>query len=669
MATVAAIGAVGGVPASADGARGAQGTVRAYAAAVAARDGGRICALLDAHAFSTARSCRSSVRLDLRVDRPARVRVEGVLARGARARAVVDLVTIASGGRGAQVSRARMLLRRVHGRWRVVDSGALPGISPYAGARAGDDPQPAAPARALRRLADDELLALSGNGAMLCGLLAPGAPLGGPRGACRSAAYAFEAPGGRALRLARYAEHRLGAGRARLDVTIAAQRAVATRRRPGFVLRTALRRDTLYAVRAGGRWRLVKPSRAFYLAAGQPPPSDVASPAPTATWPADDPALPSLTETPAAPACRVPPALWGGHACGRVDALAGAPGPGGGRVAWSLGFSTRTRAVTAGGAAAPAVAADPPPAGGEDWHVVDHGLVAVAGGTLLVEEDEARRAVRVLALDDAGRARGPARVLDPGVENPDDGDDPVVAAGPPDAATAVVVLGSSKAVRVGPDGGPAGPAVALGDAAAYDAAVAVLPDGALAAIDTSQDGARVRRLGPDGRPAGAVVVQPPQAGATVVSRGPAVAVAPDGRVLVVWRERRGAGHVDLRGWVYDPAAPAAAAPLTIAQVAYRPDPRDDEYSDVHPQEIEVGPLPGGGWGVAYGDPGPSAAVGLWAVRLAAAGAPAAPARPVADRLFGAGYSGSAFALAGDTLAWAAPPRVAGVLQVRSAALP
>src|SRR4051794_36116792 len=384
LAAIGAIAAAGGAPASALGAQGAQATVRAYVAAVQARDAGRVCSLLDGDAFDSERSCRSLLRDELRADRLARVSVEGVLVRVAHARAVVDLVTRA--GRTVEPSRARMLLRRSGGHWRVTGSGTLPGTGPYVHTRAGDDPQPAA-AQALRRLADDELLALSGNGGMLCDLLAPGAPLGGHRGACWNAVFSsVHWGGGRALRLARYAEHRIGARRARLDVTIAATRAHGTRRRPGYALTTTLWRDTLHAVRAGGHWRLVKPSRAFYLAVGQPPPSDVTAPAPTATWPLDDAALPSLTQTPMPAACRVPSALWGAHYCGQIDGLAAAPvAEGGGAVAWSREFSTQTRTVAAGGAAGPAVTSQvASPRGDELWHVVDHGLVSVAGGALLV---------------------------------------------------------------------------------------------------------------------------------------------------------------------------------------------------------------------------------------------------------------------------------------------
>jgi hypothetical protein len=57
------------------------------------------------------------------------------------------------------------------------------------------------------------------------------------------------------------------------------------------------------------------------------------------------------------------------------------------------------------------------------------------------------------------------------------------------------------------------------------------------------------------------------------------------------------------------------------------------------------------------------------MRLDGNGTAVTPPRRIADRLLDTQYSAAPFTLAGDTLAWQAGPRVAGVAQVRSAPLP
>jgi len=680
MAVVAALvaGAVGAPPptaSAATGSEGPEGTVHAFLAALRSRDAPRMCGLVDPTSFGDARTCRSAVAVDL--PKVGRLRAGRVLARGGHARTVVELVELKGGYDLPQVSRNRVLLRRSGKRWLITQAGRLAGIADFSRGSA-IDPTPTGRAAALRRLADDELLALSGSAGLLCGLLAPGAPLGGRDGAC--ARFALETPTAtvgpdhyeRTLSIAGFAAHALGPDRARLDLAISVRHATRVRRRPGWALVATRWRDTLFAVRSGGRWRLVKPSASFYRVAGEPLPSDVASPSASATWPTGDAVLPSLSELPLRAACRVPPGLWPAT-CRGVDALSAAPRPGGGGlVGWSAGFASQWRPVAAGLATAPATApeAKPPASLDELWQLADHGVVSVAGGALAIEASQTRLSVRAIPLDPDGRPRGPVQTVDQGVENTDDGTEPLVAVGPPGAATATLVTNDTTIVHVDADGRRVGPDVPLRtDVFTSDSRTAVaLPDGGLLAVEPTDSGVGIRRIGPDGRSLGPEVSQLAEGQASLGDDEIGAAIDADGRTLVAWGEEDSPGHAAVRTWLYDPREPLRTTPATVARYRLRPPQDALGVVDARPR-VEVAALPGGAWGLAYAYGAGTGAAGLRAVRLDAAGSPTAPPRRVADPPGSTAYVGNGFGIAGDTVAWIARPRVAGIPQVRSAPLP
>ncbi|HWH92783.1 MAG TPA: hypothetical protein VNT03_02885 [Baekduia sp.] len=638
---------------------GPEATARAYVAAVRAHDERRLCALWSAASdprdgFDCKRYLRETTNMKV-----LQARVGAAFRRGTRARLVVDLV-YGYKWQSPVAVRSRMLLRRERAGWRVADSGLLPGLFGRNDSQA--DPWPTGRSAALRRLADDQLLALSGNDGMMCRLLAPGAPLGGGRGACRMVGGPAE---GGSLRLARFAATLTDGAHARLRVTVADTRAVATRRRPGFALRVITRRDRLYAVRTRSGWRLVKPSREFYRAVGQPPPTDVWAPTPTAMWPMPDETLPSVSETPMPAPCRTPPALSNPHTCGSIDGLAVAPRASGGAVvAWSTGFATRTRPIGAGAALAPPTLVAPV----HDLAWTAIGLLPVAGGHLLVENSMATLGVRVTPLDADGRPRGAPVSLFEGYENPDDGVSTRVAVGAPGAQVAGVLVEREVLRRLGPDGKAVAPDVVVAGARdALAGTVVVQPDGALMAVSSDGGGRMtVRRVGDDGRPAGATVGQERLAQTGEVEVGPAVAEDAAGHLLILWREDDGHGHGLLRAWRFDPAAPTAGAPVTIARLDVRDETDEDLYTGR--ERLAVGALPGGGWGVAYGVR-TGDAVPVWVARLDASGALVAGPRRFAAGVGDVGYTGVPMDIAGDSVVWVAPPRVAGIPQVRAAPLP
>ncbi|MES1192767.1 MAG: hypothetical protein ABUM26_00465 [Solirubrobacterales bacterium] len=646
---------------------GPEATARALVAAIAARDAARVCGLLADGFYPSRRECRALVRGLMRIATIERAHVGRPTIRGGHARLVVDLVSGKSLDGGPQASRSRVLLARAHGHWKVVDSGTLLGL-PIA-RRGAPDPVPAGDAAALRRLADDTLLAISGNRWMVCGLLAPGAPLGGRQGGCHRFSSPLETRmGGLAARLGRYAAHITGPGRARLELTVLASRAVPAAGRRGWALRTLSWADTLFAVRTAGRWRLVKPSRSFYRGLGVAEPTDVSIPAATVTWPMADAALPSITERPVPARCRTPPAVWAAS-CSAFDSVAFAPRVGGGLVAWSTGFTIAARPVAAAAPTAGVMTPDPPSSGiGSLWTVL--AVEPVADGALLIEVNESNLAVRAVPVDGDGRSRGPAQLLDGGHSNPDDGTEPTPVLGPVGAAAATVVLGTGELLRLGADGRRVAPSVPLAETNPEDQLVAQ-PDGSLLVIGPGDAGIGIRRIGPDGRFAGAEITQPVDPGE--ISWGSvAAAVDGNGRVLAAWVEDDGRGHAAIRAWAYDLGAPLTATPTTVSTLRVRRPKNESSYDAMMSgnDAIALGVLPGGGWAIAWDhNEAVGADAGLWAARLDPAGAPAGPRARLAAGHGNTDYGGPGFGLAGDTVAWIAPPAVAGLPQIRAAPVP
>ncbi|WP_445150017.1 hypothetical protein [Baekduia sp. Peel2402] len=651
MGTVFAIGALA-APASAQAKtapRTPEATVRAYLAAVDRGDAQTVCAMSQRPASVPMANCRGWVSGELKALSLRRVRIAPVLRRGSLARTVVETVAIESGRPDA--IRARVVLGHAGGRWRVISAGALPGTP----TTSTTDLAPKGRAAALRRLADDELLALSGND-FLCDLLAPGAPLGGQAGACR--AFPTDLPG--TLRLAGLVVHLSGASRARLDARIAITRTVRTGRK-GYALRTRRTTDTLQAVRVKGRWRLVKPSRAFYRAVGVDPPIDVDAPTATATWPAPA-ARPSVSGRAVPATCLTPPPLWSRRDCADFNTIVAAPRPGGGAlVGWTTGLKNAVRTVVDGAPVGPVVAEDADSR--RDWMLVDGGLVALAGGLLAIEQDVATMSVRAIPLDADGHPRGPAQVVDRGVSNPEDGAEPTILAAPPNAAAATIVTGKGMLVRIGADGRRVAADVRFGEDSGQPV---VLADGALVLFGGSRSGGiAVVRLTGDGRSTGPEVSQPP---VLPMVETQVAAVAADGRVLFLWSER-GETRAVVRAWVYDPSAPLDRAPVTLADFRLRKAVEDDGSSFDATAHLAASALPGGGWGVAFLHPqardGDGTVRGL---RLDVAGTPLGSPRAVPGAVARTGY-GRTMTLAGDTLAWVEPLPEVGLPQVQAAPLP
>jgi hypothetical protein len=629
-------------------------TVRAYVAALERHDAKGACALLDPGLWTSQRDCRANLQADATIRH---VRIEpGALARGGRARVVVGLVVdedALTHSLPLRAGRSRVLLRRIDGRWRIVAVGGPIALNTSGRETRAPDPVPAG-AAALRRLADDELLALSGNGKMLCDILADGAPLT-DEGCTRSASGLLDTTG-LAVRLAGFAAHVTAPGRARLEITAVATRAGRSARRPGYVLHARRLSDVVFAVRSGGRWALAKPSRSFYRVLGVPAPADVGSPSATAVWPAADAAVPSLSERMAPPGCRTPLLLWAGS-CLHFDGL----GSGAGLVAWSAGYAASARPVAAGAAAGPTtiVAARD----GQErrlWSVT--GIAPVGDGALVIETGFGDLETRAIPVERDGRPRGPVQLVDLGVTDGsfdnNVGDGAVVVPMPAGTATATVLTATRKIVRLGADGRAVGPVAVLSESQELANGLLVgRPDGTFLWFAGDGDGAgiTVMALDASGNPVGAPVTQP---GGAVL--GPSFAAAEDaaGRVLVGWIEERADMRRTLRTWVSDPGAPGSTAPVSHANW-----PGAGSGSDVT-DDVDVSALPDGGWGLVW-----SVGPVLWAGRLLPTGAWLAQPRRVAAPFLGTLIKVRGFGLAGDTVAWLAPPAVAGLSQVRSAPLP
>ncbi len=273
------------------------------------------------------------------------------------------------------------------------------------------------------------------------------------------------------------------------------------------------------------------------------------------------------------------------------------------------------------------------------------------------------------------------QVVEPAEENVDDAVQVTVATGPPDAAAATVLVPNKlygepmAAVRLRGDATPAGPRIELSGVREPDdtVAAATLPDGGLL-VAAAQDrygagsGISVRRFGPDGRLVGVEVLQA-RLRRPLDPRDPVLAVDATGRALAAWKEEDRRGHGAVRAWSFDPAAPGASAPVTVAGVAIAPR-RADSIAEglTAPNLLAAASLPGGGWGLAWTAYRSQIESVGWAARLDAAGAVVAAPRQVADRVTTTGYT-SGLGLAGDSVVWAAPPLIAGITQVRAAPLP
>ena len=96
------------------------GTVRAYVAALERHDAKGACALLDPSASASQQDCGTD---DAAPEGIRRVRIEpGAVIRGTRARVVVGLVIDGDAithSLPVSVSRVRLLLHRIDGRWRI----------------------------------------------------------------------------------------------------------------------------------------------------------------------------------------------------------------------------------------------------------------------------------------------------------------------------------------------------------------------------------------------------------------------------------------------------------------------------------------------------------------------------------------------------------------------
>jgi hypothetical protein len=649
------------MPVAADAAtpsRGPEATVRTYVAALRAQETSRACALLAPSRRRSLADCHAGLKA-LDPGSIVRAKIESAaLTRGARARVIVDLVQREL-GRGLWTARSRVLLRHTGGRWQIVETGALPGISPTLVRRSPSDVWPSRNGAALRRLADDELLAVSGNELMLCDLLAPGAPLGGRDGGCRIAAlFGFLDDYSHDARADRVTIHRTGADRARLEVALTIREAVRTKAKPGWAVRLHHATDTLYAVRSSGRWRLAKLSRRAYTMLGVRPPDDVDAPSSTATWPFAE--IPSLSERPVPIECRRPPGVWADR-CQRVAGFAA----GGGLVTWSLlnPGPVLARPVAAGQATGAIADASPfPGTGVRLWSPV--GVMPLADGALVLEEDLTREhGLRAVPVGSDGRARGDAQVVGQDVDNQDE---PIrFVRGSREATTATVLLASGELVRLGVDGRRIGTAATV--KGGTDTQFLARLDGSLLEIaPDGEGGLELVARGADGTPSGVLATRAPVASGSEVA-AVAGAQAVGGRVLVVWVEADDHGHGIVRAWALDPATPAASAPVTIATLAQAVDAR--ALSDPDDEVLVAEALPGGGWGIAWRWRPKTGGDELWVSRLDAAGAPAAAPRRVTRRLADTALGRAGFGLTGDTVAFVEWPEIAGLQQVRAAPLP
>ncbi|WP_027008272.1 hypothetical protein [Conexibacter woesei] len=655
-----------------DGDAQVRGTVKAYLGAVRLRDAPRICALLG----HPGARCAGDVANQLAPLHGA-PRVESVAAAGSRGRAVVDYAAYEGVSDGGVYRRTRLVLRRRGGHWRIVATATLPGTAFFTTL---PDPAPRGGGTRARlaRLVDDVQLGLSGDPVLACSVLAhrpvPSAF------ACGTLVSDHAVVGPRAAaRWGRLRSFTLSAGGTRARIAAAVTTSAVARPRSGsFARRTTTRTETLFAQRErGGAWRLVKAPASFYAALGVPAPADVATPDPGATWPQPEAAVPSLSETPVPAVCAVPPLLWPGvRTCAHAMQLVGATLPDGrGVVAWSDGRTIRTRAVGAGIAAAP-IAALPVMAGRQD--IWDVGLAPTGTGALAIESgfDARGWSARATPLDGAG----PAQTTDG--PRADSVQLVPVAQAPGTAGAALAIGAGSRIERLTATGTRAAPDVNVPGAEdlGQDTRLARLPDGTYlqvtSAYEYGGDRLVLTRLGADGRARGtARAIAPAAAGFGVTADPPALAVDVAGQVLIVWREDDGRGHQVVRGWTGDPDQPAAE-PVAIASRSYTPTSMADEpaaeigIDAVGVLGLAAAALPGDrGWAVAVGTAQDATGAGVEAGRLTPAGTLTTPLRAITTN-YGPNDDGTpGFALAGDTVAWIAPPQIAGLPQVRSAPLP
>jgi hypothetical protein len=522
---------------------------------------------------------------------------------------------------------------------------------------------------ALRQLATDELSALSrGDAHLMCRILAPDAPMkhGGQPPCSRIPAQDDRDDLPTKLRLRAITIRVSGATYARLDIKATA--AQVTKRRGRLTTHTV--HDVLRAVRTGGAWRLAKPSGLFYLMVGAPAPSDLAAAAPTATWPVPDEHQPSVSEQPLLAPCRVPPPLAPSAVCPTITTLDLAEGADGGAVsAWTT--QTRdgtpvqvlTRPLTAGAGVGALLDAHGPGDPVDEWSLVDDGLVATVRGALLFEHAQAGTGLRAIPLDARGAVRGPAQTIERFSVDGGDGATAFVAATPPQATTAAVLLQTyddpdeplTLLARLTPEGTPAGPKVPVSDVGytGDQIAAAALPNGGLLLVDAVNRQITVSHLGPDGRRIGAAAVRPVP---DMLSR-PAVAVGDDGRVLVAWEQSDDHRRASIRAWAVDPSSVGSGTPVRVATAPAAPDGKWPQTGIV-----ALAAARDGGWTLAATRQAAAGRRSTTAVRLDATGRPIGSPTPVAGDV-------DALAVAGDTVAWIAPPQIAGLPQIRAAPLP
>jgi hypothetical protein len=540
----------------------------------------------------------------------------------------------------------------------LASAGTASGAAPAAGRSA-----------ALRLLAADELSALSrGDAGLMCRILARDAPMkhGGQPPCSRIPAQDDRDDLPMKLRLRAITIRAANATHARLDITATAAQVTGRQGR----LRSHTVHDALRAVRIGGAWRLAKPSGLFYLMVGAPAPGDLAAAAATATWPVPDEHQPSVSEQPLLEPCRVPPPLAPASVCPAITTLDLAEGVDGGAVsAWTTEtwdgtpVQVLTRPLTAGAGAGARLDAHEPGDPVDEWSVADDGLVATARGALLFEHPQAGAGLRAIPLDARGAVRGPAQTVQRSDAGGADGATDFVAVTSPHATTAAVLLQTyddpdrvqTLLARLTPEGTPAGPRVPVSDVGytGDQIAAAALPDGELLRVDAVNRQITVSHLGPDAHRIGAAAARPVP---DMLGR-PAVAVGDDGRVLVAWDRRDDHERTSTWAWAVDPSSVGAGAPVRVATA---PAPPNGEWAGSSIVAVAVGR--DGGWTLAATRQAGGARRPASVVRLDAAGRPAGPPVPVAGDVDG-------LAVAGDTVAWIAPPQIAGLPQVRAAPLP
>ncbi len=294
-------------------------------------------------------------------------------------------------------------------------TGDLPGAE-LGGDNEQSDPWPRRRGAALRRVADDQLVALSGGGDhLLCRLLAPGAPFGTSRGACSNAGRTLgarqsaqtlpplplRATSPTTITLGSMSRScRSGGGdETPARCTGSSRGACATRcrdpRPPPLAVGQAVARLLLRPGRVRTERRRLGEPDGDMAKPGHRPPVDQRD---AVDGGVQGPAVAGAQQR--LPATR--------RASDRPKAVGGA------LLAWSTAVAEpvlATRSIAAGTATGPAaVVRDAADAADDDdiWTVVDGGLVAVSGGTLLIEQSLTSGAVRALPLNADGAVRGPA---------------------------------------------------------------------------------------------------------------------------------------------------------------------------------------------------------------------------------------------------------------------